>query len=449
MSSIKENFYNLTGDVDKAYKLIQDLSLLFQNGFSKLIQKEKDTLNQLAIGFTNSPLRDIVPQGIEKLQKADFQKDNFTALVLAITSIYGAVHDALYEDAEKILGKERIFLSHENSTAFKEHNVETGTLVENIQNWLIDMAIRGFLDLNIETIQSFEPVLQAVEDQVELKRLGVILRVLSNEIIIVLSNPKDEGYTIQLRWMDLWIKAYLLTLKKQIPSKGIKVKGNLKLVALQTYVHKNFLTIVLNGILEHKKEKIYVEVEKSKFIIDLIPIEEFWDQLKQENQKLFDGLFKSKIITIKDGTLQQSGNLNLTDYEITAETFHLLDVVQKSVDQNTLTISKIQALDRHPIHFKLPCIIKKEDIQNQIAKIGDIEIPIRFDLQPTKKILGSFLKGTILMELHFDNGWFFKPLTSMGTANVFLGQISEKITAATPIYTLLKERSSKILRDKK
>ncbi len=449
MSDKNVNFYDLTGDLDKAIKLTQDLSFLFYNGFSKLIQKEKDVLNQLAKGFVNSPLREIVPQGIDKLQKSDFHKDNFTALVLAITSIHGSIHDALYAKAEEVLEKKITFLTQESDTTFEEHTEEMSTLLSNIQNWLIDIAIGGFSDLNKESIQSFETVLQTVEDNKELKRLGVILRGLSNEIILVRSDTKEKDYSIQVRWMDLWCKAYLLTLKKQIPSKGRKVNGNLKLLGLQPYVHRNFLTIVFNGILENKKEKIYVEIEKSKFIIDLVPVEEFWFQLKQENQNLIDGLLKSKIIKVSNGVLQQNGNLVLTDHKLTTETFDILDVVQKSADKNSLLISKIQAIDRHPIHFKLPCIIKLEDIKNQTVKIGDKEIPIRFELQPTKRVQRPVTKNNMLMELRFDNGWFFKPLTSIGASNVFLGQISEKISTETPIYSILKERSSKILRDKK
>ena len=449
MNSENKNTYDFSVDLDKAIKLTHNISLLFNNGFSKLIQKEKATLNQLAEGFTNSPLRDIIPQGIEKLLKADFHKDNFTALVLAITSIHGAIHDALYDTAVKMLGEERKFFAQEESTAFEEHNDETRMLLDNIQNWLIDIAIRGFSDLNIETIQSFETVLQTVEDQSELKRLGVILRGLSNEFILVLSQTKEEGYPIQTRWMELWCKAYLLTLKKHVPAKGIKVKGNLRLIAVQTHLHRNFLTIVFNGILEHKKEKIYVEIEKSKYIIDLIPIEEFWNQFKKENDKLFSGLLSSKVIAVKEGILHQNGYLVLNDHELTTEVFKLLDVVQKALKDGSLSISKIQAIDRHPIHFKLPCIIKKEYIKQQTVKLDDKEIPIRFELQPTKRSMSASLKENMLMELRFDNGWFFKPLTSIGPPNMFLGQISEKPVAVTPIYSLLKERSSKILREKK
>ncbi|MCG3223518.1 MAG: hypothetical protein H7647_03560 [Candidatus Heimdallarchaeota archaeon] len=275
------------------------------------------------------------------------------------------------------------------------------------------------------------------------------MRGLSSEIILVRSDTKEKDYSIQARWMDLWCKAYLLTLKKQIPPKGKKVNGDLKLLGLQPYVHRNFLTIVFNGILENKKEKIYVEIEKSKFIIDLVPIEEFWFQLKQENQNLIDGLLKSKVIMVSNGVLQQNGNLVLTDHKLTTETFDILDVVQKSADKNPLLISKIQAIDRHPIHFKLPCIIESEEIKNQTVKVGDKEIPIRFELQPTKKVQRPVTNKNMLMELRFDNGWFFKPLTSIGASNVFLGQISEKISTETPIYSILKERSSKILRDKK
>ncbi|MCG3223592.1 MAG: hypothetical protein H7647_03930, partial [Candidatus Heimdallarchaeota archaeon] len=164
MSDKNVNLYDLTGDLDKTIKLTQDLSFLLYNGFSKLIQKEKDTLNQLAKGFANSPLRDIVPQGIEKLQKSDFHKDNFTALVLAITSIHGSIHDALYVKAEEVLKKKITFLAQKNNTTFEEHTEEMSTLLSNIQNWLIDIAIGGFSDLNKESIQSFETVLQTVED---------------------------------------------------------------------------------------------------------------------------------------------------------------------------------------------------------------------------------------------------------------------------------------------
>ena len=93
--------------------------------------------------------------------------------------------------------------------------------------------------------------------------------------------------------------------------------------------------------------------------------------------------------------------------------------------------------------------MKLEDSKNQIIKIEDNEIPIRFELQPKRKILGTKQVKNMLMELRFDNGWFFKPLTSMSTTNTFWGQISLKPNTETPVYSILKERSSKILRDKK
>ncbi|MCE7740959.1 MAG: hypothetical protein GOP50_00750 [Candidatus Heimdallarchaeota archaeon] len=439
------NLYDLTDNLDKTTKLTQELSYLFYNGFSKLIQKEKEKLSQLADGFKNSPLREIVPQGLEKLQKNDFNKDNFTALVLAITSVYGAVHDALYDQAKEVVGEKTIFHTPEDSVSFDEYDVETRTLLDNIQNWLIDLAIRGFSDLNKESIISFETVLQTIEDNVELKRLGVILRGLTNEILLVLSDTKNEEHAIQLRWMDLWCKAYLLTIKKQAPAKGTKVTGKLKLVGLQTHVHTNFLTVVFNGILEVNKENIYVEIEKSKFIIDLIPIEEFWHQIKTENAVLFDGLLTSKIISVKNGNLFQNGNLISEDFKATAKTFVLSEEVEKIVGKS-LSISKAQSIDRHPIHFKVPFVIDEKEIKGNEVKVGEKVIPIRYDHQPVKR--KSALNKS-LIELRFDNGWYFKPLTSMGGTNQFLGQLTVKPTTTASIYALLKERSSKILRDKK
>ncbi len=438
------NLYDLTNNLDKTTKLTQELAYLFYNGFSKLIQKEKEKLSQLADAFKNSPLREIVPQGLEKLQKNDFNKDNFTALVLAITSVYGAVHDALYDQANEVLGEKITFHIPEDSVSFDEYDVETRTLLDNIQNWLIDLAIRGFSDLNKESITSFETVLQTIEDNVDLKRLGVILRGLTNEILLVLSDTRNEEHSIQLRWMDLWCKAYLLTLKKQAPVKGTKVTGNLKLVGLQTHVHTNFLTVVFNGILEVNKENIYVEIEKSKFIIDLIPIEEFWHQIKTENAVLFDGLLTSKIISVKNGNLLH-GNLISEEFKATTKTFVLSEEFEKIVGKSLL-ITKTKPIDRHPIHFKVPFVIDEKEIKGNEAKVGKKIIPIRYDHQPIKQKSES---NKSLMELRFDNGWYFKPITSMGETNQFLGQLTVKPTTTASIYALLKERSSKILRDKK
>jgi len=449
MSETIANLYDLTENLDKSTQLINELSMLFYNGFSKLIKKDRDILDQLAKGFKDSPLREIVPQSIEKLSKSDYNKDNFTALVLAITSVQGAIHDALYVHAEEVFGTKTSFYTHEDTIMFEDFVDETKIFLENIQTWLIDLAIKGFSDLNKESIISFETVLETLESQNNLQRLGVILRCLTNEFLLVLSDTKNQEHAIQVRWMDLWCKAYLLTLKKQIPPKGIKISGKLKLVALQTYTHRNFLTVVLSGILEYNKENIYIEIEKSKFIIDLIPIEEFWYQLNNENSELFKGLNTSTVISVKEGYLFENGSLILKNFAATTEKFSLIQELEKTVEKQNLMLSKIQAIDRHPIQFKLPVLVEAKDINGRICKLGNKEIPIRFELQPTRRSSTSLIQNKMLLELHFDNGWFLKPLTSMGANNIFLGKIAEQPNTATPTYDTLKERSSKILREKK
>ena len=196
-------------------------------------------------------------------------------------------------------------------------------------------------------------------------------------------------------------------------------------------------------------EEIYIEIEKSKFIIDLIPIEEFWYQLNNENSELFKGLNTSTVTSVKEGYLFENGSLILKNFAATTEKFSLIQELEKTVEKQNLILSKIQAIDRHPIQFKLPVLVEAKDINGRICKLGNKEIPIRFELQPTRKSSTSLIQNKMLLELHFDNGWFLKPLTSMGANNIFLGKIAEQPNTATPTYDTLKERSSKILREKK
>lgn len=446
MENKEMNNYKLSEELDEILKIINCMSDLFFSGFSKLINKDKEILDKVIEGFSQSPIREVVQKGLQNLKKSVFNEDDFTALTIAVLTLQGSFHDALYENVENLIGiKVNELIDSENKIDFNDYEKDTIVILSNIRNWLISIAIGGFNDLTSDSLESFEQVLDTIETIPDLKRLSVLLRGMTSEFLDVLSTDVDDKSKLQLRWMDLWVRAYVLTLKKRVSINSRPISGKLRLISIQNYIHRHFMTIIFNGILENKKEKIYVEIELSKYLADLVPIQEFWTLFNQDYQEFFDALNKSIVIDIIKGELRDNSILNIEEYKLSVDTFNLLEYLKSAFKNNSLKSMKIQPIDRHTVHFKIPILVDRKNVKEKILEIGEHKIPLKYYNQLSIKKQQIQLEDKLFGEIRFDNGWYCKPLTFLGPQVVCCSSIKSDGKESL-VYPVLKERSSKILR---
>ena len=84
MENKELNYYKLTEELDEILIIINSMSDLFFSGFSKLINKDKEILDKIIEGFSQSPIREVVQKGLQNLKKSVFNEDDFTALSISV-----------------------------------------------------------------------------------------------------------------------------------------------------------------------------------------------------------------------------------------------------------------------------------------------------------------------------------------------------------------------------
>jgi len=314
--------------------------------------------------------------------------------------------------------------------------------MENIRKWLISLLIGGFEDLHLENIDSFSSVLETISSYPELSRLNVLLRGLISDLQFTQKNKKELKH-YSLRFLDLWTKSYFLTLKEiKNENKPIK-KAKFFPIAYQHFIHEQFFVGIIRGILQTKKNNLFVYLELPTFVSPLIPTTEFYGLIYENNKELFTAFKKSKVVFIEEATLSPQGVLHLEKYTVTNKLFNTLEIYNKTNNFKEISLIKKPPLDRHYIHFFLPFFIEKE--LPHLSHTNDTEVKFRNNVfrKSTK-----YSKNTKLVELRYDGDFYWNIIQFYSSKDTgeYLPVETKRITVKTKTYELMKERSSRILR---
>ncbi|MDH5401376.1 MAG: hypothetical protein OEZ01_05530 [Candidatus Heimdallarchaeota archaeon] len=434
--------------LDQVFEIQHQLIQVFSNGFSKLNSKGIETLKEINIAFSTSPLNTLISEAITGLNNNQLTSSNFDLLAIVMASIDGSAYDSLFDELNKLMENQVSLIDNAKEINYTSNTEDHENFLESIKSWLIDLAIMGFTEINMDVLESFEQVMDTLENIPELMRLNVILRGFIEEITTEIPITSQDEFPAK-RWLGLWLRSYLLTM--QLPKENVQsIKDcKLKIIGVQKYSHDYFTLYTFHGILDHEGNNRLIQIEAKKFTINEVSNNELLDLLNSTHPELFKGLEENLVIQVKQGMI--SGNyLILEKFKTTTTSFDIYETLAVLFESKTISYNKQNPYNRHPLLLKYPVLCKIENItKDGTSKFDWGDIPIRFDkvgtLNEKWKLANS--KG-IFGFIQFDNGWWISPVTILGDKNQYIGYTYSQDRSGKNVYEVLKERSNAILRSK-
>lgn len=445
-----------------AADLIDRLDSAFAGGFARLGEEHLAALAALEKSFARTPLAGALKEALEGISRSEFIDRHFLVLAAARAALQGAQHDALVAQAAAALGRPAAKPEALPAAAAQAPPPQIDVWLESTRHWLMELALAGFANLEVDTLLPFQATLEQIEGEPRLGRQAALLGGFLDELLTVF--PAKGTPEIPLfRWADLWSRAMVISARAPAPPATRPVTGELRLLGADLRQHETFATLVAFGSLREKgKEPRLVRATVSAFKVDVIQGEEIGPLLADCASTLLDALAGQKALAIADVPLTATGDLIWNDKAAKAGAgFDLLAEAAEVLKGGPEARPCLDAADRHPalieelVHFSNYQLASKKDtlaitVDGTTIAVEHDRWPSIDDLGPSDLKDGAALTGL----LRFDGGrWTVQPL-ALGLPKkkpFFIGSSfggSKGRKSKLGALATLKERSSKLLRKK-
>ncbi|PCC72692.1 hypothetical protein SAMN02745121_01808 [Nannocystis exedens] len=444
-------------------ELIGRLDEVFESGFGRLSSANLQTLASLAASFAGTPLAEPLDAAIAGLGRSEFVDRHFAVIAAARAAAHGAMHDALVAQACAALSRPRPELEALADTPGQAAPPRAAVLLESVRQWLMELAIAGFANLEVGALLPFQATLDAIMAEPALVRHAALLSGFLDELLTVFpAHGKPE--VPRLRWVDLWTRSMVLSLAPPAPPATREVKGELRVFATDLRQHDHVVSLVAFGALhEPGKPPRVVRTGVSAFKVDVLQGDDIAGLLADVGGKLLEAIAGGQGVKISGMLLHATGDL--VWQEARAE---VLPTKLKLAEEAAAVLTSPTALrpgarpeDRHPAVVEelvwLPAdgysVAAKEARE---LSLGGQAFPLAVERWPSSDdLLPSDLAGSkgLVALLRFDGGrWSLqpvmidkgKPLPRM----VGTGLQAARGKAKGGNLATLKERAGKLLRKK-
>lgn len=449
--------------VAQTAELIAQLDEVFETGFGRLSSANLQTLASLSACFHGTPLAEPLQAAIAGLGRSEFIDRHFAVLAAARASAHGAMHDALLVQACAALGRPRPELEAIAPGPAQEAPPRAAVLLESVRHWLMELAIAGLANLEVEALLPFQATLDAIMSEPALVRQAALLSGFLDELLTVFpAHGKPE--IPRLRWVDLWSRAMILALAPPAPTPAREVRGELRIFATDLRQHDHLASLVAYGALhEPGKPPRVVRTQVSAFKVDVLMGEDLAGLFHEVGGKLLEALAGGQGLKISGMLLHATGDL--VWQESRAE---VLPTKLKLAEEAASVLGQVGALrpsarpeDRHPAVIEELVFLAGDGYsaggkEPRELTIGGQQFPLAFDRCPSSDdLLLADLAGSkgLVGLLRFDGGrWSLqpvmvdkgKPLPRM----VGTGLQAARAKARGGNLATLKERAGKLLRKK-
>ena len=452
MSEELKNLKNLPKGVGEAETLIRDFDSCFSLGFSRLGKKQTKALGALQRTFLGTPLEASVTESVEGISRSEFREPYFSALAAARAALRGAQYDALDYLLVQTFGRKRVqFQPGEKS----EPSDSVGVWMESTRQWLTELALGGFMQLEAETLMPFMATLEQLQQTPSTTRLAMMLTGFLNEMLDCL--PISGMNSLPLcRWVDLWSKAMVgaNSLPDVLPAE--KVTGVLSILGVDLHHHPNGASFVAYGILENSDGFRFVRTTQSAYKVDVVVGSEFWKLFENTAPgPLLQAIAGQKKLLISKTTLLSTGDLVLDGTIKLSSAVNIFNLASDyfSGPNDDILMPCVAPLDRHPIQLAEPVYFENFKIlkgERPKILVGDREFSIATErLSSCSALKIASITGAKKMFglLRFDGGlWEFQPLVvTKGKKPISNGSEAVSKKKSNTVATL-KERAGKLLR---
>lgn len=449
--------------VSQTAELLAHLDEVFESGFGRLSSANLQTLASLAASFDGTPLAEPLQAALAGLGRSEFVDRHFAVIAAARAAAHGAMHDALVAQACAALSRPRPQLEEFAAAPAQAAPPRAAVLLESVRQWLMELAIAGFGNLEVGALLPFQATLDAIMAEPALVRHAALLSGFLDELLTVFpAHGKPE--VPRLRWADLWTRSMVLALAPPAPAATREVKGELRVFATDLRQHDHLACLVAFGALhEPGKPPRVVRTSVAAFKVDVLQGEDLAGLLAEVGGKLLEAIAGGQGLKIAGMLLHATGDLVWQESraEVLPAKLKLAEEAAAVLTSATALRPSARPEDRHPALIEELVWLPGDSYvasgkEARELSLGGQLFPIAFERWPSgdellfADIAGS--KGLVAL-LRFDGGrWSLQPVM-IDRGKPLPRMVGTSLQAAKGKakggnLSTLKERAGKLLRKK-
>jgi hypothetical protein len=464
---------NVPEGVTHAAGLITGLDGAFAVGFGRLGTEQVRALEAIGKTFSGTPLARPIEGAIAAVRRSEFVEKHFVALAAARAALQGAQHDALAMHAAKALGREKDGEATEPKMAehAQEPRSDHAVWLESSRQWLMEIALAGFLQIGPEALLPFEATLDKLQGEPQLIRQASLLTGFQNELVASLPIAAMTEVPI-FRWTDLWSRAMVLSARPPAPPAEEPVTGDFIVVGFDIRQHPNFVSAVAHGLLKPSGGGAprLARATISAYKVDVLSGVGMWALFGANAKELLSAVKKRAAVKVQGMSLLSTGDFVWDDKR--AEVGAVVDSMAEAAKSlapgsNGAQRSYLSGIDRHPAQIAEPVYLENYTVQSKGAsgaadvRVGAEALPIAIERIADamdfsrEDILGS---SKLVGLLRFDRGRFSLQPIALGQSKkkepLMAGYAGASFAVGgdaggrDTTLGVLRERASRLLRKK-
>jgi hypothetical protein len=458
-----KNLLTLPPGVADAAAVVAAVDRCFLVGFGRLGPEQQQALQALGRVFAGTPLAGAVDTGIAALSRNEFVERHFAVLAAARAAIQGAQYDALRAHAAKALGR-TIPAAKDTPEAKTVAEGPVAVWQESARNWLMEIAIAGFQQLEHQTLAPFTQTLEHLQGEPKTTRLASILTGFQQELLNALPVSALPEIPIY-RWCDLWTRSMLAAVRAPAAPAGKKVSGTLSILGVDLRRHGFFASFDAYGVLETGDGAQFVRVPRSTYKVDVLTGAEVWKCFFAKPEPLLQAISEHVALKVDGMTLLPTGDLLWDGKASAGKGYSAMEKAGTwfAADAKSPALPAVAPADRHPIHLAEPvCLTGYKVRSGDVAQVdcGDGAV-LRLAterLSASSELAFNHVANSdaLFGLLRFDGGaWSVQPLcVSVGgkkASEEYTGRNAQTVVTTrkkNDTLAVLRERAGKLLRQK-
>ncbi|MFJ4651184.1 hypothetical protein ACIP5Y_07905 [Nocardia sp. NPDC088792] len=442
--------------VTAALDVVTGFDAALVDGFARVSERQQAALAALAGAVAGSPLAAPAAEAVAKLNTGAIGPDQLSALAAARAALLGAVHDALVEQVDTALGRNR------SEWTAMANEAAPSPLAVGSRAWLGELAIAGWRGVDHDLVAAADQTVEALLAEPALRRLAVLLDGFTAELSASAPIATAELLPIR-RWADLWARALLLSWRATESIAVESVSGRLLVLGVDVHEHGTAVQAQVYGLLESvgaPVRRVRVSVAATK--VDTIAGPAIW-QLLGAHRQLLSALAEHRVLELTEMPLAATGDLVWQDER--AKAGEAADpFVTATVLLPQALAPAVAPLDRDPVHIAEPVLFEGYRIVDGALQLDAHRVRVEVDALPSAGPLTAVAvrgSGAMIGLLRWDaSGWSVRPLAVQrkvkGVVTVLhggdwaLGPTDPKVAKAQAksgdAVAVLRERAGRLLR---
>lgn len=419
--------------VAEARAVVDGVDRALGSGLARLSSDAQAAFGELGHAVAGTPLRAAVDEAIAAIERGELLAHHLAALAAGRAAIEGAVCDALLA---AMAASTNLVIESPTLGPPPAADARTLALMQSAQQWLVEIALAGFGQLDLSTVAPALAALRALQEHPPLRRLAALLTGFAHELAD--AAPTSGSTELPLRrWSDLWTTAMLASSALPATPTRRSVTGVLTPLGADVVHHDHLVSLVAHGLFEQDGHpRRLVRITLSTWRVDAIAGPEIFTRLAPIAPELVAALASPVRLRITGATALGSGDL-LWDGAV--ET--LTGAVQPhAIDLAGAAITAPPPRDRHAVQLAVPLVgAPPEGIRLAFDRTSPFAGLVEGDDRGALGFVGL---------LRYDDGFYVQPLAFVtkkelrGPAKGILDSAKLKDRAAA----VLEERAGRLLR---